>query len=224
MTMQRVVNRSAYWLALVLGLALGNVSLLSAQSLPDTVKGTVTLPSGAPVKGAEITITPAGSTASVIARSDTTGRFEAVLTASSKYVVFARAADGSTGRLTADRSPTGTTTVGLTLSPVQVLPKVSVQSRRAPTDSRLDPAFGQSESEVTLVGGDISPSEQGKIGAALDLVVGALPSSKGTDFNVLGLSSDQNRISFNGTPVQSLELPRSTPVVARLNSSPHDVC
>ncbi|HZJ00942.1 MAG TPA: hypothetical protein VFD22_09810, partial [Gemmatimonadaceae bacterium] len=109
------------------------------------------------------------------------------------------------------------------MSPVQVLPKVSVQSRRAPTDSRLDPAFGQSESEVTLVGGDISPSEQGKIGAALDLVVGALPSSKGTDFNVLGLSSDQNRISFNGTPVQSLELPRSTPVVARLNSSPHDV-
>ncbi len=196
----------------------------AAQSASgDTISGTVRLPTGASANAAEIAVTPAGSTQSFTTHSDSSGGFRIVVPQSAKYVIFARAADGSTGRVTVDRSTTGNTTIFLTLNAAQVLPRVSVQSRRAPTDSRLAPAFGQSESELAIVSGDASPSEQGKIGSALDLIVGALASSKGSSFNVLGLSSDQNRITFNGTPVQSLELPRSTPVIARLNSSPHDV-
>ena len=195
----------------------------AAQSPQDTVAGTVNLPAGKPAPAAEVTITPVGSTRSSTVRTDSSGRFETLVPRGIRYLIFVRAGDGSTARMSADRSPSGRTRISMTLEPVRTLPTVSVKSRRAPTDSRLAPAFGQSETEVTLVGGDLAASEQGTVASALELVAGALSTSGGTGFSVLGLGAEQNRIRFNGTPVQSLSLPRLTPVVARLNVSPHDV-
>jgi hypothetical protein len=138
-------------------------------------------------------------------------------------LAFAKGSDGAVVRASRIRSETGRTKFDLAFGSAKTLPTVNVRSRRAPSSSRVDAGFEQSEVEVPLIGGEYSPADQGTIAAALEFSIGAIANSAGTGFSVLGLGSEQSRTTFNGIPVASLTLPRSTPVVARLNTSPHDV-
>lgn len=210
------------WAVLLAGALFVSVSVAQAQEPTDTISGSVKLSSGAPIGGVEVKITAAGSVQSVSTRTDSSGNFLVLSARGSQYLVFARAADGSVVRGSQSRSESGRTNVDLVFTAAKTtLPTVSVRSRRAPSSSRMDGGFEQTEADVPLIGGETPPSDQGTLSAALELVPGAAASANG--FSVLGLGSEQSRTTFNGIQVGSLTLPRSTPVVARLNTSPHDV-
>ncbi len=198
--------------------------LLIAQEPTDTVAGSVTFVSGKAAQDAEVVVTPVGSSNSASVNTDCEGRFEVHISRSLRYLVFARATDGATKRVIADRSETGRVEVQLVLEPAAQLPTVRVAARRSPSlGSRLSPSLGQSETDLDLVGGVVSPSDQGTIAAALALVPGAVVNADGSGFSVLGLGSEQNRVTFNGSLIETIALPQSTPIVTRINSSPTDV-
>ena len=199
-------------------------ALIGAQAPVDTVTGRVALLSGLSAQGVDVVVTPVGSSASVSARTDSAGRFEVHVDRASQYLVFARSTDGATKRAVVDRSANGRTEANLILEPVRTLPTVSVKSRRSPNvGSRLSSALGQNEMELDLSSSALSPSEQGTLAGTLAVATGTVMNADGSGFSTLGLGSEQNRMSFNGSTVEKLTLPRSTPVVIRLNTSPSDV-
>lgn len=203
-------------------LLLFSVTPAVAQSLVDTVSGRVVNAAGAHVAGAEVVVTPLGGAVSSATRTDSAGRFQVTLGAADQYLVVARAADGSSARVNVTRSLSGRTEVEITLSAATTLAPVSVTARRVPPPSRIAPDFGQSEETVQLGSSYPGITDDANVLANLIDVPGVEVTRDGA-FSVLGLAGAQNRMTFNGASVQSLVLPKLTPVFARVATTSYDV-
>ena len=227
----------------LIGIVLAIIALIAtrsaaAQATPslqrDVLGGHVLGPRG-PVPNATVTVRSVGGapdapTAS--ARTDEEGRWlTAILDGTGEYTVRAIAFGYRPNQVTARR--------GAPYRPIQVdihleaLPalldpvRVTAQQRPRPTREIMAQDRAGSDRATDNFRSAIATGDQGNLAAMAASVPGVLlvPDASGGPggFSVLGLSSDQNRLTLNGLSFSAGDIPRDAIVTTRANAATFDV-
>ena len=220
--------------ALALAMARATAAQSTAPLQRDVLGGFVLGPHG-PVPNATVTVRSVGGapdapTAS--ARTDEEGRWlTAILDGTGEYTVRAIAFGYRPNQVTARR--------GASYRPIQVdirleaLPalldpvRVTAQQRPRPSREIMAQDRAGADRATDNFRSAIATGDQGNLAAMAASVPGVLlvPDAGGgpAAFSVLGLSTDQNRVTLNGLSFSAADIPRDAIVTTRANAATFDV-
>ena len=201
----------------------------SAQGV-DVIRGQVTGPDNAPIENANVTATSVSGGVNRTARTDRNGRYTITFPGGEGdyFMTFAslgfqprrfelkRVADEEI--LVADAR---------LQRAAAMLDTVRVAADRQKVDRNADKAPDISGTEQAANAAAVAASQQGDLNALAATVPGVTP-VLGADgdpagFSVLGLSSDQNSTTLNGSPFGANNLPRDANISTSVVTTPYDV-
>jgi hypothetical protein len=196
----------------------------------DVIRGQVTGPDNAPIENANVTATSVSGGVNRTARTDRNGRFTITFPGGEGDYFMAFAALGFTPRrfelkrvadediLVADAKMQRA---------AALLDTVRVAGDRQKVARNADKAPDISGTEQSTNAAAVAANQQGDLNAMAATVPGVTP-VLGADgdpagFSVLGLSSDQNATTLNGSPFGASSLPRDANVSTSVVTTPYDV-
>jgi len=220
--------------ALALAMARATAAQSTAPLQRDVLGGFVLGPHG-PVPNATVTVRSVGGAPDApiaSARTDEEGRWlTAILDGTGEYTVRAIAFGYRPNQVTARR--------GASYRPIQVdirleaLPalldpvRVTAQQRPRPTREIMAQDRAGADRATDNFRSAIATGDQGNLAAMAASVPGVLlvPDAGGEPaaFSVLGLSTDQNRVTLNGLSFSAADIPRDAIVTTRANAATFDV-
>jgi hypothetical protein len=202
-------------------------SSLGAQGV-DVIRGLITGPDNKPIENANITATSVAGGVNRNARTDKNGRFTITFPgAEGDYFVSATAIGFSPHRFEVKRTADQDILVAdMRLQRMAMLDTVKAVADRARVN-RNDKPSDLSGSEQAANAAAVSAAQQGDLNAMASSIPGVTPVT-GADgdpagFSVLGLSSDQNSTTLNGSSFGSSSIPRDANVSSSLITTPYDV-
>src|SRR5690242_8571577 len=221
-------------ITLTIAAALSSTSLRAQQVQRDVLAGHVVGPSG-PVTGALVTVRSVGApegTPPSTARTDGEGRWlVAIQEGTGDYVVRVTSIGMQPAQATAKRGePRKPIVVDLRMEATAVsLEAMRITEARRPRPPRDNGAAERPGSDRATDGfaGAVAVGDQGNLAAMAASVPGVtlVPDANGgiPGFSVLGLSSDQNRVTLNGLSFGGGDIPRDALVATRVASTSYDV-
>src|SRR5262245_7828768 len=200
----------------------------------DVLGGFVLGPRG-PVPNATVTVRSVGGAAdapTASARTDEEGRWlTAILDGTGEYTVRAIAFGYRPNQVTARRgAPYRPIQVDIRLEALPALldpVRVTAQQRPRPTREIMAQDRAGADRATDNFRSAIATGDQGNLAAMAASVPGVflVPDAGGgpAAFSVLGLSSDQNRVTLNGLSFSAADIPRDAIVATRANAATFDV-
>ena len=196
----------------------------------DVIRGQVTGPDNAPIENANVTATSVSGGVNRTARTDRSGRFTITFPGGEGDYFMAFTAIGFTPRrfelkrvadediLIADAR---------LQRAVAMLDTVRVAADRQKVPRGADKAPDISGTEQSANAAAVAANQQGDLNAMAATIPGVTP-VLGADgdpagFSVLGLSSDQNATTLNGSPFGASSLPRDANISTSVVTTPYDV-
>ncbi|MDB4917087.1 MAG: hypothetical protein JWM95_4731, partial [Gemmatimonadetes bacterium] len=220
-------RRIPSFLAIAVFALLLAVHTASAQGV-DVIRGLITGPDNKPIENANITATSVAGGVNRTARTDKTGRFTITFPgAEGDYFVQASAIGFSPHRFEVKRTADQDILVAdMKLQRMAILDTMKAVAERARVN-RNDKPSDLSGSEQSANAAAVAAAQQGDLNAMAASIPGVTPVT-GADgdpagFSVLGLSSDQNSTTLNGSPFGSSSIPRDANVSSSLITTPYDV-
>jgi hypothetical protein len=205
------------------------VAGLRAQGV-DVIRGQVVGPDDAPIENANVTATSVSGGVNRFARTDRNGRFTITFPGGEGDYFMGYTALGFTPRRfeikrTADQE---ILVADARLSrAAALLDTVHVAADRKRVDRNADKAPDISGTEQAANAAAVAAAQQGDLNAMAASIPGvtAVTGADGdpAGFSVLGLSSDQNSTTLNGSPFGASNIPRDANVSTSVVTTPYDV-
>jgi len=227
---RRCMGASKRALILVL-LSLASARASFAQVSTDIIRGRITDPDAHPVQGAEVRATSYQGRVTKTATTDKTGRFTiAFINGEGDYWLDVRKLGFAAKRF--EIKKVGDEEVMIAdaqlSSAIVALDAVNVtgqRSRALPNRNSKDVDVGGGDKALTNSG--VPPGEEGNLAAMAASVAGfqLIPGLNGAPdmYSVLGLSGDQNNVTFNGLGSGISALPPDVLATTSINPYPFDV-
>ncbi|MEP6732496.1 MAG: carboxypeptidase-like regulatory domain-containing protein [bacterium] len=194
----------------------------------DVLRGVIEGPDNAPVENANVTATSVAGGVNRSARTDKSGRFTITFPGGEgDYFVNVTAIGFAPKRFEVKR----TADQDILVADARLQRMVLLDTMRAVAErgkvNRNDKPSDISGSEIAANAAAVSAAQQGDLNAMAASIPGVTPVT-GADgdpagFSVLGLSSDQNSTTLNGSNFGSTNIPRDAQVTSSLITTPYDV-
>lgn len=210
--------------------ALFAAALPAAAQGVDVIRGLVTGPDDAPIENANVTATSVSGGVNRYARTDRSGRFTITFPGGEGDYFMGYTAIGFAPRRfeikrTADQEILVADAQLTRAAPM--LDTVRVAADRNKVGRNDDKVPDISGTEQAANAAAVAANQQGDLNAMAASIPGVTPVT-GADgdpagFSVLGLSSDQNSTTLNGSPFGSSNIPRDANVSTSIVTTPYDV-
>jgi Carboxypeptidase regulatory-like domain len=194
----------------------------------DVIRGVIEGPDNAPIDNANVTATSVAGGVNRTARTDKSGRFTITFPGGEgDYFVSVTAIGFAPKRFEVKR----TADQDILVADARLQRMVLLDTMRAVAErgkvNRNDKPTDISGSEISANAAAVSAAQQGDLNAMAASIPGVTPVT-GADgdpagFSVLGLSSDQNSTTLNGSNFGSTSIPRDAQVSSSLITTPYDV-
>jgi hypothetical protein len=200
----------------------------SVHTWQTAIRGRVTVDSGRPVVGAQVTITMAPDRSFKQVKTDSTGSYEIIFEhGTGDYLVHVAAPGVETFRKRV-MVPRGATVsrveINVSRTNAQQLTAVVVSARRPKPrrggDFGNGPGPGAAERIPDALTGAVSPDLLGNLGAIAATVPGVVVTGQGN--SVGGLSPGQNSSTLNGMSFSGTDVPRDAMTTVRVSTSTYD--
>jgi hypothetical protein len=193
----------------------------------DVIRGQVTGPEGLPIERANVTATSVSGGVNRTARTDASGRFTITFPGGEGDYFVAFTALGYAPRRfevkrTADQEILVADARMTRAAPMLDTVRVAADRNRVNRNDSKQPDISGSEQAATNTA--VAANQQGDLNAIAATIPGVTPVT-GADgdpagFSVLGLSSDQNSTTLNGSPFGSSNIPRDANVSSSVVTTP----
>jgi hypothetical protein len=214
----------------IVALALVTFAAVASAQGVDVIRGQVTGPDNAPIENANVTATSVSGGVNRFARTDRSGRFTITFPGGEGDYFMGYTAIGFAPRRfeikrTADEEILVADARLTRAAPM--LDTVRVAADRQRVDRNADKVPDISGTEQAATAAAVSAAQQGDLNAMAATIPGvtAVTGADGdpAGFSVLGLSSDQNATTLNGSPFGASNIPRDANVSTSVVTTPYDV-
>jgi hypothetical protein len=202
---------------------------LTAQGV-DVIRGQVVGPENQPLENANVTATSVSGGVNRYARTDASGRFTITFPGGEGDYFMGFTAIGFTPRRfevkrTADQEILVADARLMRAAAMLDTVRVAADRSRVNRNDNKQPDISGTEQAATNAA--VAANQQGDLNAMAATIPGVTPVT-GADgdpagFSVLGLSSDQNSTTLNGSPFGSSNIPRDANVSTSVVTTPYDV-
>jgi hypothetical protein len=223
------VPRRLLSIVVVAALLTFDAAITQAQGV-DVIRGQVTGPENQPLENANVTATSVTGGVNRYARTDGSGRYTITFPGGEGDYFMGFTAIGFTPKRfevkrTADQEILVADAKLSRAAPMLDTVRVAAERNRVNRNDNKQPDISGSEQAATNAA--VAANQQGDLNAIAATIPGVTPVT-GADgdpagFSVLGLSSDQNSTTLNGSPFGSSNIPRDANVSSSVVTTPYDV-